>query len=219
MDSEVKSYKLLCVDEEGKQCNVDLQALISYISSKVRTICTEVPDEWAAKRGMFFREKFDILTNLGIYTKVSNKPSIITISKFYDSDKNICERLIFLSKDRSGATYRSPDGKQHPNTRTVPFENDIWYYNISKDDIKVGTDSKVTLCSNYIFENEKDCVINVLKTSELTTGKYYTIFPEKGEIAVAVGALYPDDVMSAPIIFDNKGNLACNSLIELSKER
>ena len=217
----MKNYKLLCTDDEGNACNIDLRELINYISTTMqapRSLCTVADDEWSAESSIFFTSKASIETNIGLYSKVNSVPCIITCARFYNCEGEIYRRLIFLSKDRKGVVYSSPDGKQHPNPSSIEYNGEIWYYNITKHDLTINRKSDVSMFSNYIYGTVYECIMALIDSAQVAKRKYYTIFPEKGDILCAIGASSPDDVMSAPIIFDNKGNLSCNSLIELSKE-
>lgn len=206
------NYKLLAVDDQGKECNVDLKDLIEHITNQVlkqmpNSYKLSSGDEWMAKEGYFFKRKVLIPTNIGAYEKVNSTPAIIGFGKFKDSNGVTVGRLIFMSKERRGCVYRSPDGKQHPN----PKESDGWFYNITQEDIRPSDDT-IKVFANLIFESEQDALDGLLQTAHVRPAQYFSVFPTDGDILLALGCNFEDDVMNAPVIFDKEGNLWCNGV-------
>ena len=208
----MKNYKLLAVDGDGKACNVDLRQLIEYITSEV---LKQIPNshvltssnDWMAREDLYFKYKKSIDTNLGVYQKVNDTPAIISFVRYMDEGHQV-GRLIFLSFDRKGCIYRSPDGKQHPN----PKQHGDMFYNITHEDIRLDTDSSVKPFSNRVFDSEEQAVEELINSAGIQSATYFSTFPTTGDILFALGANFEDDVMNAPIIFDTEGHIWCNGV-------
>ena len=209
----MQHYRLLAVDDNGAPCNVDLGQLIEHITKEV---LKSVPnshklmstDGWIAKRELYFNHKKSISTNLGVYQKVNDTPAIISFIRFWDGDGHQVGRLIFLSFDRKGCIYRSPDGRQHPN----PKQHGEMFYNITHEDIRLDTDSSVKPFSNRVFDSEEQAVEELINSADIQSATYFSTFPTTGDILFALGANFEDDVMNAPIIFDTEGHIWCNGV-------
>lgn len=208
----MQHYRLLAVDDNGAPCNVDLGQLIEHITKEVlksvpnshKLIST---DGWIAKRELYFNHKKSITTNLGVYQKVNDTPAIISFIRFWDGVGHQVGRLIFVSPDRKGCIYRSPDGRQHPN----PKQHGEMFYNITHEDIRLEDDS-IASFSNTVFDSEEEAVKSLIMSSEVQTAQYFSIFPKEGDVLLALGSNFEDDVMNAPIIFDKEGNIWCNGV-------
>ena len=209
----MQHYRLLAVDDNGAPCNVDLGQLIEHITKEV---LKSVPNShkltatngWIAKRELYFNHKKSITTNLGVYQKVNDTPAIISFIRFWDGVGHQVGRLIFLSFDRKGCIYRSPDGRQHPN----PKQHGDMFYNITHEDIRLDTDSSVKSFSNRVFDSEEQAVEELIDASHIQSATYFSTFPTTGDILFALGANFEDDVMNAPIIFDTEGHIWCNGV-------
>ena len=209
----MEQYKLLAVDSEGKNCYVDLRQLIDHITSKVleslpRSYKLTNTDGWIAKQELYFDYRVAIPTNVGVFSKVNDTPAIISFVRFYTEEGHVVGRLIFVSPDRKGCIYRSPDGKQHPN----PKQHGEMFYNITQEDVRLESNCAVSSFSNYIFGTEDDAVREFIKSAEIQPAEYFSVFPNDGDILLALGAHYKDDVMNAPIIFDREGHIWCNGV-------
>ena len=85
------------------------------------------------------------------------------------------------------------------------------FYNITHEDIRLEDDSIVSF-SNTVFDSEEEAVKSLIMSSEVQTAQYFSIFPKEGDVLLALGSNFEDDVMNAPIIFDKEGNIWCNGV-------
>lgn len=209
----MEQYKLLAVDSKGNSCNVDLRQLIDHITSKVleslpRSYKLTNTDSWIAKQELYFDYRVAIPTNVGVFSKVNDTPAIISFVRFYTEEGHVVGRLIFVSPDRKGCIYRSPDGKQHPN----PKQHGEMFYNITQEDVRLDADGPVKPISIRVFDSEEQAVEELIDASHIQSATYFSTFPTNGDILFALGANFEDDIMNAPIIFDREGHIWCNGV-------
>lgn len=199
-------YKLLCVDDNGNPCHVDLEELIATILKKVPTQFTTVnTDEWTGTPDLYFREAVEIPTNEGIYKKLNNTPALVGFAMFHNP--TTVGKIIFVSKDMRGVAYVSPDGAEHLECK----EYDGWFYSIIEDSVHLRGNSPVRQYSNYLFGCEEGAVKELINVAKVGPANYISEINETGDRLITFGKLGNSD---GSIIFGTDGTITCKKLIE-----
>lgn len=199
-------YKILCIDEKGNPCHVNLEELIDSILNKVpKDYSTINSDEWMGSPGLYFREAIEIPTNLGVYKKANDVPALVGFCIFYNPDK--VGKIIFVSKDMRGVAYVSPDGVEHLDYK----EYDGWFYSIIEESVHLRGNSPVRQFSNYLFGCEEGAVKELIEVAKVGPANYISEFHENGDRLATFGFMGGKD---GSIIFGTDGTITCKKLIE-----
>lgn len=192
-------YKILCIDDKGNPCHIDLNELIDTILKKVPTqFVTVNEDEWEGSPDLYFKEAIEIPTNLGIYKKVNNIPALVGFCIFYNPDK--VGKIIFVSKDMRGVAYVSPDGVEHLDYK----EYDGWFYSIIDESVHLRGNSPVRQYSNYLFGCEEDAVKELIEVAKVGPANYISAFKSNGDVLAEFG----------DVKIGTDGTIKCKKLIE-----
>lgn len=200
-------YKILCVDDNGNPCHVNLEELIDTILKKVPKQFTTVnSDEWMGSPGLYFREAIEIPTNLGVYKKANDVPALVGFGLIV-YDLVTVGKIIFASKDSEGVTYVSPDGTEHLDYK----EYNGWFYNVIEESVHLRGSSPVRQYSNYIFGCEEGALKELISVAKVGPANYISEINENGDRLATLGRLGSED---GSIIFGTDGTITCKKLIE-----
>lgn len=200
-------YKLLCVDNNGNPCHVDLEELIATILKKVPTQFTTVnTDEWTGAPDLYFRDAVEIPTNLGIYKKANDIPALVGFAMFHNP--TTVGKIIFVSKDSKGVEFVSPDKTHHLDYK----EYDGWFYSIIEESVHLRGNSPVRQYSNYLFGCEEEAVKELIAVAKVGPANYISEINETGDRLITFGKLGNSD---GSIIFGTDGTITCKKLIEM----
>lgn len=204
-------YKILCVDDQHHMCHVDLEELITHILKKIpNQFITVDKDAWMGSPDLYFKEAVEIPTNIGTFKKLNDIPALVAFALLHNGDGAKVGNIIFVSKDSKGVAYLSPNTEQHLDYK----EYNGWFYNISKESVRLKGVCPIRQFSNIIFGTEEKAVEALIQSSCIKPATYISEFNKEGNYLATFGSLEGSDNSKAPIIFDNEGNIYCKKLIE-----
>ena len=204
-------YRLLCLDEENRQCHINLTDLLEKIrreSYKHRTID---PDKWMCTNRLFFDYEIVVDTNIGPFQKINDIPCICTYIKYKQTDGMTVGSVIFLSKNKYGTHYADGENNLHNSTHEFTYEDETWFYNIIFN-CRITNSNEIKTYSNSIFDSINDAINDIFSTANVREAEYWSMFPREGDTLFLAGIKNKNGIENPLISIDTDGVIHCNGI-------
>ena len=200
---------ICCRNDRGETTYISINELVSLIG-KIG-FKNENPDEWMAKKGLYFNYPVCIDTNVGAFQKLYPDPAIVAYAKYRKSNGSVTGRVIFLSKSERGVQFEDLSKDLYVPYTYLNWQDERWYWTQSKECRLKGRD--IRMVSNAVYDSLADALESILEIADVRPAAYRSFFPKDGESLMVLGAMN-GDVNHAPFIFDNDGTLYCKRVVE-----
>lgn len=202
----LEGVKVCCLDKDGNKCVLRIQELINYIlSNQYSMFSTVTTKKWMCRDDLYFDYAIVVDTNIGPFQKVTSEPAMVTYIRYRNEMKTV-GAVLFISKSKEGVYYSDLDDKLYNDVQTAEYNNDIWYYNITKPCVLSGK-NEVSMITRVIYNDVGSAVRDIFNVSKLKSAELWTGVPDSEDYIFVIGANNRNNPESALVKVDINGNM------------